>query len=508
MSHTSLPPALGFAASNVASRNGNQRHLSVGIVGGGFGGVGMGIRLRQEGIEDFTIFERGETVGGVWRANTYPGAACDVPSHLYSFAFAPGTRWSRRYAPQPEILAYLEECVEKFGLEPNLRLGVEATAASFDAGSGRWTLETDDGGVHEFDVLVTACGQLTRPAIPAIPGADDFEGPVFHSAEWDHDVELEGKRVAVIGTGASAIQFVPEIAKQARSLAIYQRSAPWILPKPDVAYSERKRSLFRRFPIRVAAARLGLFSFFECGTYAFTGKTWIMTPFRAVADHERRTRLSDPELLRKATPDYEIGCKRILFTSDWYPAIARDNVELLEGGVERITAAGVIGADGVERPADAIIYGTGFQSHNFVAPMEIHGLDGRELGAVWRDSPDAYLGTTVSGFPNMFVMYGPNTNHGSGSVPYTLQCQYNYALDAMRRIRDRDLRWIDLRPETMAEWDREMAERSAHTVWVTGGCHSWYINEKGANTNNWPGPWLEFHRRTRRINPGHYRAAA
>jgi cation diffusion facilitator CzcD-associated flavoprotein CzcO len=488
------------------SRNGNQRPLSVGIVGAGFGGVGIGIRLLSEGFEDFTIFERGDSVGGVWRANTYPGAACDVPSHLYSFSFAPGTRWSRRYAPQDEILAYLEECVEQYGLAPHLRLGVEATRADFDPDRGRWTLQTDDGGSHEFDVLVTACGQLTRPAIPAIPGADEFEGTIFHSAEWDHDADLSG-RVAVIGTGASAIQFIPEVAKRAESLAIYQRSAPWILPKPDREYPDWEQRLFRRLPARVAAARLGMFGFIEGATYAFTGTKWMMAPFRAIAERERRSMLRDPELRRKATPDYEIGCKRILFTSDWYPTLLRENVELLTGGVERIISGGVVGADGIEREADAIIYGTGFQSHNFVAPMEIHGLEGRELNSVWRETPDAYLGTAVAGFPNMFVMYGPNTNHGSGSVPYTLECQYNYTLDALRRIREEGLRYIDLRPETMTAWDREMAERSKPTVWVTGGCDSWYLNSAGVNTNNWPGPWLEFRRRTRRINPGDYRAA-
>ena len=490
----------------MSSSNGKTRSLSVGIVGAGFGGVGIGIRLRGEGFEDFTIFERGDSVGGVWRANTYPGAACDVPSHLYSFSFAPGTRWSRRYAPQEEILAYLTECVEQYGLGPHLRLGVEATRADFDPDRGRWTLHTDDGRSHEFDVLVTACGQLTRPAIPPIPGAEEFEGTIFHSAEWDHDADLSG-RVAVIGTGASAIQFVPEVAKQAEALTIYQRSAPWILPKPDRDYPEWEQRLFRRLPARVAAARLGMFGFIEGATYAFTGTRWMMVPFRAIADRERRTMLTDSELRRKATPDYEIGCKRILFTSDWYPTLLRENVELLTGRVERITESGVVGADGVEREADAIIYGTGFQSHNFVAPMEIHGLDGRELNSAWRETPDAYLGTTVAGFPNMFVMYGPNTNHGSGSVPYTLECQYNYTLDALRRIRDQGLRYIDLRPETMAAWDREMAERSKPTVWVSGGCDSWYLNGAGVNTNNWPGPWLEFRRRTRRINPGDYRAA-
>jgi cation diffusion facilitator CzcD-associated flavoprotein CzcO len=487
--------------------NGASRELSVGVVGAGFGGIGIGIRLRQAGIEDFTIFERGESVGGVWRANTYPGAACDVPSHLYSFSFAPGHHWSRRYAPQPEILRYLDETARDFGITPHLRLGTEVTAARFDAEHGRWTLTTDGGESHEFDVLVTACGQLTRPAVPHVEGIDGFEGPVFHSAEWDHDVGLEGKRVAVIGTGASAIQFVPEVAKAAGATTIYQRSAPWVLPKSDRTYPEWERRIFKRFPLRVAAARLGMFAFFEMGTYGFTGHNAVLKPFQKIADREREKQLGgDPELLAKATPDYTIGCKRVLFTSDWYPTLLRDDVELVTDPVERATANAVV-AGGVERETDVVIWGTGFESHNFVAPMEIHGLGDRELNAVWGERAEAFLGTTVSGFPNMFVLYGPNTNHGSGSVPYTLESQFNYVLDGIRRLREGGFRWLDLRPETQERWRAEIAERSADTVWTTGGCGNWYVNSKGENTNNWPGPWLEYRRRTKRLNPGDYRVA-
>ncbi len=492
----------------MSSGNGARRGLSAGIVGAGFGGIGAAIRLRQAGFEELTVFERGETVGGVWRANTYPGAACDVPSHLYSFSFAPGHHWSRRYAPQPEILTYLEQCARDFGITPHLRLGTEVTEARFDAERGRWTVVTDSGERAEFDLLVTACGQLTRPSIPSLPGIGDFEGPVFHSAEWDHDLDLTGRRLAVVGTGASAIQFVPEIAEVAASTTIYQRSAPWILPKTDRSYPEWERRLFRRFPLRVAASRLGLFAFFETGTYGFTGHRSVLAPLRKLADWERHRRLGDdPELLAKATPDYEIGCKRVLFTSDWYPTLRRDDVELVTAGIERVGTDSILAADGVEREADAIIYGTGFQTHNFVAPMDVHGLDGRELNAFWAERPEAYLGTTVSGFPNMFVLYGPNTNHGSGSVPYTLESQFNYIVDAATRLRDGNWRWLDLRPETQEAWRHEIAERSVDTVWATGGCTSWYLNGRGENTNNWPGPWLEYRRRTRRINPADYRVA-
>ncbi len=492
----------------MGSANGAKRDLSVGIVGAGFGGVGAGIKLREVGFDRFEIFERGDRVGGVWRANTYPGAACDVPSHLYSYSFAPGHHWSRRYAPREEILAYLEDCSRRYGITPHLRLETEVLSAGFDPVAGRWTLRTDDGAEHEFDLLVTACGQLTRPAIPPLQGIEDFAGPAFHSAEWDHEHDLAGRSVAVIGTGASAIQFVPEIAESAGSTTIYQRSAPWILPKTDRLYPEWERRLFRRFPARVAASRLGLFAFFELGTYGFTGHPRVLAPFRKIADRERRQMLGhDPDLLARATPDYEIGCKRVLFTSDWYPTLLRDDVELVSGAVQRITRDGVVGADGIERGADTIIYGTGFETHNFVAPMEINGLDGRELNAVWGERAEAFLGTTVSGFPNMFVLYGPNTNHGSGSVPYTLESQFNYIIDGARRLRDSGFRWIDLRPETQEAWRDEMARRSGDTVWTTGGCGNWYVNSRGENTNNWPGPWLEYRRRTRRINPGDYRVA-
>jgi len=491
----------------MSATNGSNRQISVGIVGAGFGGVGMGIRLRQAGITDFTIFERGATVGGVWRANTYPGAACDVPSHLYSFSFAPGHNWSRRYAPQQEILDYLEEITDRYEMRPHLQLETEITDARFDSAEGKWTLTDETGSTHTFDMLVAACGQLTRPTTPETEGLDNFEGTVFHSAEWDHSHNLTGRKVAVIGTGASAIQFVPEIAKEVAELTIFQRSAPWVLPKSDRMYPEWEQRLFERFPARVAAARAGFFSFFEAGTYGFTGKPWVLAPLAKVADVYRERSLPDPELRARATPQYEMGCKRVLFTSDWYSTLCRDNVELLNGAVQRVTPTGVVGADGVERAADTIIWGTGFDASRFTSPMDVHGLEGRVLNDVWDDRPEAFLGSTVPGFPNMFILYGPNTNHGSGSVPFTLECQYSYVLDAVRRLRQGGLSWIDLKSETLERWRAEIEERSGATVWTNGGCTSWYTNAAGQNTNNWPGPWLEFRRRTRRINPGDYRAA-
>ena len=488
--------------------NGSHPRPSVAVVGAGFGGVGVAIRLKQAGVEDLVVYERGESVGGVWRANTYPGAACDVPSHLYSYSFAPGYPWSRRYAPQDEILDYLEQTAKRFGVEPHLRLGTEVKRASFDRERGRWRVEIAGGDAREFDLLVTACGQLTTPDIPAIPGLEDFEGPSFHSAEWDHELDLAGKRVAVLGTGASAIQFVPPVAEIAASTTVYQRSAPWIMPKMDRGYPAWERRTMWRVPGRLKLSRAAIFGFMEAATYGFTGTEWMMGPFKAVASRYRKRVLTDPEVRRRATPDYEIGCKRVLFTSDWYPALMRPDVELLSGAVERVTAGGVIGPDGVERRADVIIFGTGFRSHDFVAPMEIQGLDGRELNEVWAAKPEAHLGTAVSGFPNMFVLYGPNTNHGSGSVIYTLESQFNQVLDAADRIEAGRLRYLQVRPEAQARWQAEIDRRSADTVWVTGGCANWYVDEQGRNTNNWPGPWLEYNRRTRRIDPADYEFVA
>ncbi len=488
----------------LADRRPATRLLRVAIVGAGFGGLGIAVRLKQAGFYDFTIFERGESVGGVWRANTYPGAACDVPSHLYSLSFAPGHRWSRRFAPQSEILDYLNEVADDFGLRPHLQLGTAVESATFDEAAGTWTVTTSDGESGTFDAIVTACGQLTNPVIPEVVGADEFEGAIFHSADWDHGHDLSGERVAVIGTGASAIQFVPAIADRVAHLDIYQRSAPWILPKPDRDYPAWERAVMRRFPARVAASRAGNFAMHEVFTYGFTGHDRLMDTLAKVADRFRRKELTDPELLAKATPDYEMGCKRVLITNDWYPTLMRPHVELHTTGVERITANGVVAADGVERPADAIIWGTGFHSHDFVAPMDVRGAGGADLNDVWRERPEAYLGMAVHGFPNFFVLYGPNTNHGAGSVPFTLESQFNLAIDALQTLRREGLRYIDVGERTQLAWREEIARRSAGTRWLRGGCDSWYINGEGVNTNNWPGPWLEFRRRTRQIDPSDF----
>lgn len=486
------------------SKNG-KRKISAAIVGGGFGGVGAAIKLLEAGITDLTIFERNEGVGGVWQANRYPGAACDVPSHLYSFSFAPGTQWSRRYAPQDDIEQYLNHLVDDYGVRPYLRCNTAVESAQFDAEKKSWHVKTSDGQARHFDILISACGQLSNPSIPKLDGMEQFEGASFHSANWDHDYDFAGKRVAVVGTGASAIQFVPEVAKQAAHLDIYQRSAPWILHKFDRQYAAWEKRFFIRFPLRVNLSRQFFFWAFEFLTYGFTTRPWVLKPMQAAANAFRRKEFRDhPALLEKTTPNYQIGCKRALFSNDWYPTLKRANVELIHGASPRVTAQGLVDADGEERPADVIIWGTGFKPLDFVAPMEVRGRDGRELSEVWDDRPEAYLGTTVAGFPNMFIMYGPNTNHGAGSVPYSNECQYRYILDAIKKLQDGDYGYLDLKSEVMENWRDEMEQRSAGSVWNTGGCSSWYVTDKGVNTNNWPGPWLEYNRRTKKIAPEEY----
>jgi len=482
-----------------------KREISAAIVGGGFGGVGAAIKLLEAGITDLTIFERNDGVGGVWQANSYPGAACDVPSHLYSFSFAPGTEWSRRYAPQADIEQYLNHLVDDYGVRHHLRCNTAVESAQFDGNKKSWHVQSSDGQARHFDILISACGQLSNPSIPKLDGIEQFKGASFHSANWDHDYDFTGKRVAVVGTGASAIQFVPEVAKQAAHVDIYQRSAPWILHKFDRQYAAWEKRFFKRFPLRVNLSRRFFFSAFEILTYGFTTRHWLLKPMQAASNAFRRKEFRDhPDLLAKTTPDYQIGCKRALFSNDWYPTLKRPNVKLIHGTSPSVTAHGLVDADGTERPVDVIIWGTGFKPLDFVAPMQVHGLDGRELSAVWNGRPEAYLGTTVAGFPNMFIMYGPNTNHGAGSVPYSNECQYRYILDAIKKLQNGDYGYLDLKSEVMENWRHEMERRSADSVWNKGGCSSWYVTDKGINTNNWPGPWLEYKRRTKSVKPQEY----
>jgi cation diffusion facilitator CzcD-associated flavoprotein CzcO len=475
---------------------------SIAVVGGGFGGVGAAAMLRREGYQDVTVFEKAERVGGVWHHNTYPGAACDVPSHLYEFSFAPNPRWSRRYAPQTEIQAYVEDVARRHGLMDRIRTGTEVTSASWDDELGRWALETS-AGPHQADVLITACGQLSTPKTPPLPGLDTFAGPAFHTAEWRHDVELAGKRVAVIGTGCSAIQVVPAIQPLVAQVDVYQRSPGWTLPKMDFAYSERARRLFARFPVLQRLDRAAIFYSQEAGAAALTRQRWLLPLIRAAARRQITKAIEDPELLRKVTPADEVGCKRIMLTDEWYPTLTRPNVEVVTERVAEVTAAGIRGGDGVERPADVLILATGFESHAFVAPMVITGREGRALSAEWADVARAYLGLTVPGFPNMFLLYGPNTNGGTGSVIGTIESGMGHVIAGLRALDQSGAGRIEVNRGAAEFFDRELRGRLAGTVWHSG-CTNWYVDEDGHDPSQWPWTWGAYRRRTAGLAPGAY----
>jgi cation diffusion facilitator CzcD-associated flavoprotein CzcO len=473
---------------------------SIAVVGGGFGGVGAAVMLRRAGYEDVTVFERGARVGGVWNDNTYPGAACDIPSHLYEFSFAPNPYWSRRYAPQAEIQRYLEDVARAHGVLDRIRTNAEVTAARWDG--ARWQLDTA-AGPFEADVLVTGTGQLSTPSIPAIPGLEGFRGPVFHTARWRHDVELTGRRVAVVGTGCSAIQVVPAIQPVVAHVDVYQRSPGWTFPKMDFAYRERTKRLFARFPVLQRLDRRAIFAFQEFGAAAMTRHRWLLPAMRAIAQRQITKAIDDPELRRKVTPADEVGCKRIMLTDDWYPTLTRENVELISERVTAVTETGVVAGDGVERPADAIVLATGFQTHGFVAPMQITGPGGRTLAGEWGARPHAYLGITVPGFPNLFLIYGPNTNGGTGSVIFTIESAVGHVLAALDALDRAGARTIEVRRAAAEAFDRELRAALAGTVWHSG-CTNWYVDEHGHNPNQWPWLWSTYRRRTGRLDSSVY----
>ncbi len=474
------------------------------IVGGGFGGVGAAVMLARAGYTDVTVFERGERLGGVWAHNTYPGAACDVPSHLYEFSFEPNPRWSRRFAPQAEIQQYIEAVAARHGVLERARTGTEVTGAKWDAERSKWHLQTS-GGTFEADILLTACGQLSIPKRAAIDGLDSFEGPVFHTAEWDHDVDLAGKSVAVIGTGCSAIQAVPAIQPEAGQIDVYQRSPGWTIPKMDFAYSERAKRMFERFPALQRLDRLATFAFMDAGAAAMTSQRWLLAPFRAAGRRQISKAIRDEDLRSKVTPTDEVGCKRVMLTDQWYPTLEKPNVALITDPVELVTPTGVV-SGGAERPADVIVLATGFESHAFVAPMEVVGVGGRTLAEEWDPAARAYLGLSVPGFPNMFLLYGPNTNGGTGSVIYVIEAGVTHVIAALGALERTRAASIEVRRERTDNYNRELRSALAETVWHTG-CTSWYVDENGNDPNQWPWMWSTYKRRTQHLEPGAYEFA-
>ena len=480
---------------------------SVLIIGTGFAGLGMGIRLKQAGLDDFVILEHAETVGGTWRDNHYPGAACDIPSHLYSFSFEQNPEWSRSFGEQGEIQAYLEACADKYAVRSHIRFGSEVTRATFDERAGRWLVETKGGARYEARALVSGCGGLSRPSYPDVPGLATFAGKTFHSARWDHSFSLEGKRVGVIGTGASAVQIVPAIAPKVGRLAVFQRTASWIMPKPDFPVPDRLRATFRLAPPLLRFTRALLYWLLEWRAYGFVFNPRLLKMAEPQALRFLHAQVSDPVLREKLTPTYAMGCKRILLSNDYFETFARENVDLVTDAIDRVTPAGVRTKDGKEHALDALVCATGFQAAESAAPFEIRGRGGRELNEVWKDGAEAYLGTTVSGFPNLFLIVGPNTGLGHNSMVYIIESQIAYVLDAIRTMKKERLATMDVRADVQAAYNEKIGERLAKTVWSTGGCKAWYTTRDGKNTTLWPGFTFEFRYRTRRFDLESYAVA-
>ncbi|WP_280504037.1 flavin-containing monooxygenase [Nocardia farcinica] len=488
---------------------------SVLVIGAGFGGIGAAIELRRNGFDQITILERAADLGGVWRENTYPGAACDVPSPLYSYSFDQKTDWPQRYSGQVAIHDYLREVARGHGLLERIRFGAEVTEAVFDergsggevsggevSGAGRWTVRTADGATHVADVLISAVGQLSRPAMPDIPGVGSFRGPAFHSARWDHEVDLAGKRVACIGTGASAVQYVPRIQPVVGHLTLFQRSAAWVVPKFDTDYTPVQHKLFARIPGALSVERFGWWSLAEFMSLGLVEAPWIAKAVTAIATRHLRKQVADPVLRARLTPDYPIACKRVLFSEDYFPALTQPNVTLETEKITAITADGVRTADGVLHEADVIIYGTGFKGTEFLWPMRVLGRDGRELSRAWAEGAHAYYGMAVPGFPNMFMIYGPNTNLGVGSIIAMIESQARYIAQAVRLLAERPGHALEVRADREERFNRELRQRLDRTPW--NFCSSWYRDASGRITNNWPGTVTSYRRRVRTLDPDDY----
>jgi cation diffusion facilitator CzcD-associated flavoprotein CzcO len=478
----------------------------IAIIGSGFGGLGMGYYLKKAGIESFTIFEKAEELGGVWRENTYPGAACDVPSHLYSFSFDPHYPWSSAFGPQREILDYQRHLAHKYDLRRHIRFNREVAGADFDQGRGIWKLRFTDGEVFEAHVLISSVGQLHRPALPKIKGLETFKGRAFHSARWEHDYDFSGKTVASIGTGPSAIQYVPELAKQVKQLYVFQRSPAWCVHKIDRQYTRPERWLLTHWPWTHTLDRIRIFWYVEFVASVIQTNSimnWLTRSFvRFVHWLLLWINVKDPALRKKLTPTFPIGCKRLLFSNDWFKTLAQPQVELVTEIPVEITADSVISADGKRRKVDAIVCGTGFTATQFLAPMEIRGLDGQSLRERWSNGAQGYFGVAVSGFPNFFTIYGPNTNLGIGTIIFMLERQQRYIVQCIELLRDRGLRYLDVRAETQREFNDELERRSRKLVYG-GGCNSWYLTN-GRNTNNWVGYMTEYGWRLRKPKLEHY----
>lgn len=475
------------------------------IIGAGFSGLCMAMKLREAGMDSFLVIEKSEGIGGTWWENRYPGCACDVPSHLYSFSFDLNPKWSRMFAGRAEIQEYLEESVERHGIRDHIRLKTQLREAEWDENAGLWHATLGDGTMVDARVIVSGMGALHVPHYPEIEGIERFAGPAFHSAAWDASVDLAGKKIAVIGTGASSIQFVPEIAPLAAKLSVFQRTAPWVLPKLDYPIAERWRRRFARMPGLMRTFRTFLFGMLEIRVVGFLKQGWFRKEGTRQARKHLETQVADPAMRAKLTPPYEFGCKRVLISNDFYPALQRPNVELVTEAIKEVRAHSIVTSDRVERPVDVLIYGTGFRVTDMLLATRIIGRGGVEIHDAWRERISAYLGITVAGFPNFFLLLGPNTGLGHNSVVLMIEAQVRYVMSCLLMMKRRGQAVMEVREATQNSFADRIREKLTGTVWIAGGCRSWYQDQRtGESPVVWPGSVVDYRRRTRSASAEDY----
>ena len=479
-----------------------NRHYRVAILGTGFSGLGMAIRLKQCGEHNFVVIEKAADLGGTWRDNTYPGCACDIPSHLYSFSFALNPDWSHLYAPSREIWDYLRRCSRRFGILPHICWNSELQEAYWSEDNQSWHITTSQGRLTA-DVLILGNGPLSEPSFPSIPGIESFEGTRFHSAQWNHNYDLTGKRVAVIGTGASAVQFVPLIQPLVANLFLFQRTPPWILPRGDRPIPAWHHTIFRLLPIAQRMVRARIYLRQELVALALIHRPAMLEAAMKLAQHHLEKQVPEAELRAKLTPNYLLGCKRILLSDDFYPAVSQSTVEVITERIRQVRAKSIVTVDGKEYEIDSIICGTGFHVTDAQLPLRIRGRGGVTLANTWHDGSRAYLGTTVAQFPNLFLLIGPNTGLGHNSMIYMIESQISYILDCLHMMDRRKVHAVEVLSEIQEAFISEMEQRMPGTVWASG-CTSWYLDTRGQNTTLWPGFTFEFRRRTRHFDPQHY----
>ncbi len=482
----------------------DEEHLRVVIVGAGFSGLSVAARLREQGEESFAVLERGESVGGVWRDNTYPGVACDVPSHFYSLSFAPNPEWDRSFSSGWRIQEYLESVASNRELRPWIHLNEEVIDASWDDAAALWHITTTRQ-ILNAEILVSCAGPLTEPIYPDVPGLDSFRGKTFHSNRWDHEHDLSGERVAVVGTGASAVQIVPAIQPRVENLVVFQRTPGWVVPRLEREVPEAEKRLLRAFPALVKLYRTKQFLVRDLLNYRMIRRNSVVRKLFQRESHSLLEKsVSDPELRAKLTPDYEIGCKRVLITNDFYPALDKPNVELVASGLREVRGNSVVAADGTEREMDTIVFATGYETTDPTIYKRNRGRDGRYIDEVWSGQPRFHRATTVAGFPNFFNLCGPGTGSGHGSMIWKAESQTAYVLDALRKMREHNLTSVEVRPDAQDRYMQWVSEDLGETVWARGGCQSWYLDVGGRPSLMWPRTMWGFRRMLRRFDPEHY----